>query len=201
MCGLDLLDARTMHLLMQVYSELFTDATPERLEALFKYLDKDNAGVVDFLLWSRGLRLQDVPQVAPRPATLAHHARFEPAWPVLRACHHVHGWQLKVCLGYKQIIKACRAPGPLAMSALSDEELALLEAMMERLGRCAKAAFEVCSRLFFIARKHSIANPRLAPASVCINLAVRAVLCRAVPRIYYPCLLRGAPLTSRVFEF
>ena len=38
---------------------------PERLEALFKYLDKDNAAVVDFLSWSRGLRLQDVPQVMP----------------------------------------------------------------------------------------------------------------------------------------
>ena len=50
--------------------------------------------------------------------------------------------------GYVQIIKACRAPGPLALSALSDEELALLEAMMERLGRCAKAAFEVCSPFF-----------------------------------------------------
>lgn len=61
---------------MQVYSELFTDATPERLEALFKYLDKDNAGVVDFLSWSRGLRLQDVPQVAPSPATMAQRAGF-----------------------------------------------------------------------------------------------------------------------------
>ena len=41
-----------------------------------------------------------------------------------------------------QIIKACRAPGPLALSALSAEELELLEAMMRRLDRCAKAAFE-----------------------------------------------------------
>ena len=44
-----------------------------------------------------------------------------------------------------QIIKACKAPGPLALSALSPEELALLEAMMNRLDRCAKAAFEVRS--------------------------------------------------------
>ena len=50
---------------VQVYTELFTDATPERLEALFKYLDRDNSGVVDFLSWSRGLRLQDVPQARP----------------------------------------------------------------------------------------------------------------------------------------
>lgn len=61
---------------LQVYSELFNDATPERLEALFKYLDKDNAGVVDFLSWSRGLRLQDVPQVAPSPASVAQRAGF-----------------------------------------------------------------------------------------------------------------------------
>ena len=30
---------------------------------MFKYLDKDEIGVVDFLSWSRGLRLHDVPQV------------------------------------------------------------------------------------------------------------------------------------------
>ena len=186
MCGLDMLDARTIQLLMQVYSELFTDATPERLEALFKYLDKDNAGVVDFLSWSRGLCLQDVPQVTRSPATLAHHASFRPAWSVFRACHHVHSLQLEVCLGvenanmcrkcrpslavsgYMQIIKACRAPGPLAMSALSDEELALLEAMMERLGRCAKAAFEVWSRLYFIARKTLHCQP-----SPCLCFCVR----------------------------
>lgn len=55
--------------------------------------------------------------------------------------------------GHAQIIKACRAPGPLAMSALSDEELALLEAMMERLGWCAKAAFEVWSPYFTLRRR------------------------------------------------
>ena len=48
-----------------------------------------------------------------------------------------------------QIIKACKAPGPLALSALSSEELALLEAMMNRLDRCAKAAFEVRSSARF----------------------------------------------------
>ena len=48
-----------------------------------------------------------------------------------------------------QIIKACKAPGPLALSALSPEELALLEAMMDRLDRCAKAAFEVRSSARF----------------------------------------------------
>lgn len=48
-----------------------------------------------------------------------------------------------------QIIKACKAAGPLALSALSPEELALLEAMMNRLDRCAKAAFEVRSSARF----------------------------------------------------
>ncbi|KAK9839435.1 hypothetical protein WJX81_001871 [Elliptochloris bilobata] len=107
-----------------VYSELFTDATPERLEGLFKYLDKDDVGVVDFLSWSRGLRLHDVPQ----------------------------------------IIKACRAPGPLALSALSTEELALLEAMMNRLARCAKAAFEANVRLMVDA-EHSYFQPAIDHAA------------------------------------
>lgn len=64
---------------MQVYSELFNDATPERLERVFKYLDKDETGLVDFLSWSRGLRLHDVPQVPPKLLTLltlvARHCR------------------------------------------------------------------------------------------------------------------------------
>jgi hypothetical protein len=79
---------------VQVYTELFTDATPERLEALFKYLDRDNSGVVDFLSWSRGLRLQDVPQAGPPAAALwlaptaacwAVHRGVGPGLPVLVA--------------------------------------------------------------------------------------------------------------------
>lgn len=72
--------------------------------------------------------------------------------------------------GHAQIIRACRAPGPLAMSALSDEELALLEAMMERLGRCAKAAFEVRSRSGVCGRRVDTAlpTPRLC---VCAHTA------------------------------
>ena len=64
---------------VQVYSELFNDATPERLERVFKYLDKDESGFVDFLSWSRGLRLHDVPQVPPKLSTsltlVARHCR------------------------------------------------------------------------------------------------------------------------------
>lgn len=42
----------------QVYSELFSDCTPERMDQLFRYLDKDNTGYIDFLSWSRRIRLQ-----------------------------------------------------------------------------------------------------------------------------------------------
>jgi len=87
--------AESMHgASVQVYTELFTDATPERLEALFKYLDRDNSGVVDFLSWSRGLRLQDVPQAGPPAAALwlaptaacwAVHRGVGPGHPVLVA--------------------------------------------------------------------------------------------------------------------
>jgi len=42
----------------QVYAELFSDGTPERMDQLFRYLDKGNTGVIDFLSWSKGIRLQ-----------------------------------------------------------------------------------------------------------------------------------------------
>ena len=42
----------------QVYSELFSDGTPERMDQLFRYLDKDGTGYIDYLSWSRRIRLQ-----------------------------------------------------------------------------------------------------------------------------------------------
>ena len=42
----------------QVYAELFEDSSPERLQQLIRYLDPDGNGVVDFLSWSRRIRLQ-----------------------------------------------------------------------------------------------------------------------------------------------
>lgn len=69
-----------------------------------------------------------------------------------------------------QIIKACKAPGPLALSALSPEELALLEAMMNRLDRCAKAAFEVRSSACFALY-----------ADLCARVCVRAERMRCLP--------------------
>lgn len=43
---------------LQVYSELFSDGTPERMDQLFRYLDKDDTGCIDFMSWSRRIRLQ-----------------------------------------------------------------------------------------------------------------------------------------------
>lgn len=43
---------------MQVYREMFTDATPERTERMFHYLDADNTGYVDYLGWSQTIKLQ-----------------------------------------------------------------------------------------------------------------------------------------------
>ena len=42
----------------QVYCQLFSDGTPERLDQLFRYLDKDGTGCIDYLSWSRRIRLQ-----------------------------------------------------------------------------------------------------------------------------------------------
>mmetsp|Transcript_5093 Transcript_5093/g.14616 ORF Transcript_5093/g.14616 Transcript_5093/m.14616 type:complete len:636 (-) Transcript_5093:748-2655(-) len=51
-----------------VYSELFDDGTPERLQEIFNALETDNkedpmrrSGVVDYLSWSQRLKLQDIP--------------------------------------------------------------------------------------------------------------------------------------------
>ncbi len=43
---------------MQVYNEMFTDATSERTERMFHYLDPDNTGFVDYLGWSQSIKLQ-----------------------------------------------------------------------------------------------------------------------------------------------
>ena len=43
---------------LQVYNEMFTDATSERTERMFHYLDPDNTGYVDYLGWSQSIKLQ-----------------------------------------------------------------------------------------------------------------------------------------------
>ena len=45
------------------------------------------------------------------------------------------------------MVKRCRVPGPLQASALSKGELALLDAMLRRLRRCAEAAAAVRARI------------------------------------------------------
>ncbi len=37
---------------------MFTDATEERTERMFHYLDPDNTGYVDYLGWSQSIKLQ-----------------------------------------------------------------------------------------------------------------------------------------------
>ena len=37
---------------------MFTDATSERTERMFHYLDPDNTGYVDYLGWSQTIKLQ-----------------------------------------------------------------------------------------------------------------------------------------------
>ncbi len=46
---------------VQVYNEMFTDATEERTERMFHYLDPDNTGYVDYLGWSQSIKLQVSP--------------------------------------------------------------------------------------------------------------------------------------------
>ncbi|CAK0740844.1 hypothetical protein CVIRNUC_001281 [Coccomyxa viridis] len=104
----------------QVYSELFSDCTPERMDQLFRYLDKDNTGYIDFLSWSRRIRLQDVPLM----------------------------------------IKNCKAPGPLYVSALSEGELRHLNNMMGRLYQLAEAATAANVRLMIDA-EHSYFQPAI----------------------------------------
>ena len=103
-------------------------------------------------------------------------------WGLQRVCRKCAGHE-ELFFGHTQMIKACRAPGPLAMSALSAEELALLEAMMARLGRCAKAAFEVQRPLDFsgggVAEGHH-RNANLLPSCLHMYLPAGAVPSGAV---------------------
>ena len=46
------------HMALQVYEQLFSDATEERIEKLFDYLDCDHSGYVDYLSWSRAVKLE-----------------------------------------------------------------------------------------------------------------------------------------------
>lgn len=50
---------------LQVYERLFTDSSPERIDALFRRLDPRQTGYVDYLEWSRLIDLQ----VAMQPIT------------------------------------------------------------------------------------------------------------------------------------
>ncbi len=85
-----------MHLgvpLRQVYAELFNDASPERMDQLFRYLDKDDTGVVDFLSWSRRIRLQVTSQLPdqppPRRAQAASYMGIVMAASDMRLCMNI----------------------------------------------------------------------------------------------------------------
>ena len=48
---------------VQVYEQLFTDATPERINDLFDQLDESHTGYIDYLEWSKRVDLKDVPKM------------------------------------------------------------------------------------------------------------------------------------------
>lgn len=49
---------------------MFNDATPERTERMFHYLDPDNTGYIDYLGWSQTIKLQ-VPSNSHTPVSVA----------------------------------------------------------------------------------------------------------------------------------
>lgn len=122
---LDMNNVITREEFIKVYNEMFTDATEERTERMFHYLDPDNTGYVDYLGWSQSIKLQDIPS----------------------------------------IIKTCRAPGPLYLSSLSEDELKLLDNMMNRLYNIAEVAAKRGVRLMVDA-EHSYFQPAIDHAAV-----------------------------------
>ena len=48
---------------LQVYETLFDDATEERINQIFNWLDEHNSGFVDYLEYSRRLKLDIVPEL------------------------------------------------------------------------------------------------------------------------------------------
>lgn len=115
----------------KVYLELFSDGTPERLQNLFDQLEKEDqdvtrrSGVVDYLSWSRRLKLQDIPL----------------------------------------LVKHCRVPGPVSLTALTDRELQLLNNMINRLSKLAEVAAESGVRMMIDA-EHSYFQPAINHAAV-----------------------------------
>ena len=51
------------HVPIQVYNQMFNDATPERITQIFEWLDEDKTGIIDYLEWSRRLQLDVVPEL------------------------------------------------------------------------------------------------------------------------------------------
>lgn len=103
-----------------VYSQLFNDSTPARMERVFRYLDTAQAGTIDYVSWSKQVRVQDVPEIVQR----------------------------------------CRHQGAFARSALSSEELRLLDNMMVRVDVLAQAAAQANVRLMVDA-EHSYFQPAI----------------------------------------
>lgn len=97
---------------VQVYDQLFSDSTPERMDEIYDQLDVNHEGKVNYWAWSKRIKIHDVPR----------------------------------------IVSACRESGPLAQSALSEEELELFDAMMGRLFQCADVADKVCMHTRALAR-------------------------------------------------
>ena len=61
-----LISQESLHLLsssVQVYEQLFTDATSERINDLFSQLDENHTGYIDYLEWSKRVDLKDVPKM------------------------------------------------------------------------------------------------------------------------------------------
>ena len=51
-------------IILQVYEQLFSDASPERIQEAFSSLDENNTGFGDYLEWSKRVDLKDVPAMA-----------------------------------------------------------------------------------------------------------------------------------------
>ncbi|KAK9799009.1 hypothetical protein WJX73_003308 [Symbiochloris irregularis] len=159
--------------------------TLSELHRLFERFDTDDSG---FITKDKFFKVYEQLFVDANPE------RMEEVFNQLDTNHNGHvdyiGWTKRVSIGdVPRIVQSCKHKGPLAQSALSDEELELFDAMMSRLFKCAEVADKAGVRLMIDA-EHSYFQ-------AAINHAARQLSKRynkTSPTIYqtYQCYLQDS---------
>ena len=98
-----------MRCVMQVYNEMFTDASPERTERMFHYLDPDNTGYVDYLGWSQSIKLQVLCAPLLSQSKICLHFNLSMSFCRLSSSSNFMQRLLPVCYEHEMLQNVCSA--------------------------------------------------------------------------------------------